>query len=80
MWTVIHREGEAEPIDPRSSSEHPLAGKLSASQLDAYAKMQVTSTSPSLLAGYDKETLTRYALFGVGGFLMLYHFLGPGLV
>jgi hypothetical protein len=80
MWTVIHRKGEAEPIDPRANEGNPLAGKLNAATLDSYARMAVTSTSPSLLAGYDKSTLMRYGIFGLGAFLMMYHFLGPGLV
>jgi len=72
IWTVMHREGEAEPIDLRNANEDPIK----AHALHEYLTMRVTDTNPGGLGLPGLGNITgmqalQYLIFGIIGLAIL---------
>ena len=79
VWTVMHYEGQAEPVNLRDTSEDAIG----ANSLREYLTMRVSSKSPGLGLGLgDMSTgeLMKYAIFGFIGLVILMEVMGGGLL
>lgn len=76
MWTFIHREGEADPINIRE----PAQVSIKADELKEYLDLRVSSSAPGLLdgLGLDSGDLIKIAIAGIIGYAMFQQFMGGG--
>jgi len=77
MWTCIHREGEADPINIRD----PARLSIKADELKEYLTMRVSSSAPGFFdgLGLDMGDLIKIAIAGLIGYAMFQQFAGGGL-
>lgn len=77
MWTCIHREGEADPINIRE----PVRLSLPADELKEYLDLRVSSSAPGLLDGLGIDTgdLIKIAIAGIIAFAAFQQMSGGGL-
>jgi hypothetical protein len=64
MWTVMHRRGEADPINLRDSASDPIP----ADSLQEYLTMRVSSSSPGLFDGLDLDP-KQIMMLAIGGII-----------
>lgn len=78
MWTVMHREGEADPINIRD----PVRLSIPADELKEYLDLRVSSSAPGLLdgLGLDSGDLIKIAIAGIIGYAVFQQIAGGGLV
>jgi len=76
MWTVIHRKGEADPINLRDPSKYAIP----TDELDEYLNMTVSSSPPSWLGQFDldAEDIIKYGIAAIIVFALVQGFLGGG--
>jgi hypothetical protein len=69
LWTVVHRRGEAEPVNLREPSEDAIK----ADALDEYLRMRVTTEPPGWLGDLDLDaaTLMKVGLALVIGYAVM---------
>jgi len=69
LWTVVHKRGEAEPINLREPSEDAIK----ADALDEYLRMRVTTEPPGWLGdlNLDAATLMKVGLALVIGYAVM---------
>jgi len=77
MWTVIHKEGESEPINLRDPTENAIK----ADELKEYLTKRVTSSPPSFFDNFDlsADNLIKYSIAAIILFALLSSVLGGGL-
>ena len=77
MWTCLHREGEADPINIRD----PARLAIPADELKEYLDLRVSSSAPGLLDGLGLDTgdLIKIAVAGLIGYALFQQFAGGGL-
>lgn len=76
MWTVVHKEGEVDPINLRDPSAHAIKGDI----LDEYLTLRVTSSPPSLFdkINLDPKNAITYAIAALIIIVALQGALGGG--
>ena len=77
VWTVVHKRGDALPINLRDPSKHSIP----TDELQEYTTLRATSSPPSFLGQFDLEAddLLKYGIIAIIGFAVLQGFLGGGL-
>lgn len=78
MWTIAHKENEADPINLRD----PSADALPADTLEKMATLMVTTDPPGLFdkLNIDARTAFQWLIIGFVGFMILRSVLEGGLV
>lgn len=74
MWTVVHKVGEAEPINLREPGELAIPGDV----LKEYLERRVTSTPPSLFdtLDIDAQTVITLLISAIIAFALFNQFAG----
>ena len=77
VYMVMHREGEAEPIDLRAGNEHTIG----ANTLKEYLTLRVTGQKPGMgmLGDWDAQTLMKYGLLALVGYFILQEVMAGGV-
>jgi len=77
MWTVIHKEGESEPLCLRD----PTEDAIKADELKEYLNKRVTTDPPSWWDNFDldSEDIIKYAIAAIIVVAVLQQVLGGGL-
>lgn len=77
MWTCVHREGEADPINIRD----PAKLSLPADELKEYLDLRVSSSAPGLLdgLGLDSGDLIKLLIGGIIAYAVFQQFMGGGM-
>lgn len=77
MWVVVHKRGEADPIDVRSPREYAL----SADELEEYRQMTPQTSPPGLLdrLDMDAQEAFKWGIMAIIGFAIVYSVVGGGL-
>lgn len=84
MWTYVHRQGEADPIDLRDPNDLAIPADV----LSEYLTMAVTSKPPGLLGGLggfglgdmDSMDMLRYTVVGMVLLFIVMEFTGGGIL
>ena len=73
-WTVIHKKGDAEPINLREPSEHAIPPDI----LEEYSQLIVTDSPPSLLDRFDIDPKDAflYLIVGIVAFAFIQGMMG----
>lgn len=73
-WTVVHKKGDAEPINLREPSEHAIPPDI----LEEYSQLIVTDSPPSLLDRFDLDARDAflYLIVGIVGFAFIQGMMG----
>lgn len=71
MWTIIHREGEADPINLRD----PVQTAIDADRLKEYLDLRVSSSSPSWLDSIGSYDIIKVVIAGVIAFAVIQNFM-----
>lgn len=76
MWTIVHKQGEAEPINLKD----PTKDALKADEVSEWLDKLVTSNPPSFWDKFDAdaEDIIMYMVVGIVGIALLQQFLGGG--
>lgn len=77
MWTVIHKENEAMPMNLKD----PTKDALKADEVSEWLTKQVTSEPPSFWDKFDIDAsdMIMYMVVAIVGIALLQQFLGGGL-
>jgi hypothetical protein len=77
MWTVIHRKGEADPVNLRDSHE----AAIPSDELKEYLTLRVSSSAPSLLDKFDIEPrqILMLTIAAIVVFALLSDVMGGGV-
>ena len=77
MWTVVHREGEADPINIRD----PSRSSIRTDELEEYLNTRVMSSPPGLLdkLDLDSQDVVKYGLAALFVLIGLQAFMGGGM-
>lgn len=78
LWTIVHKKGEADPVNLRDPTEYAVP----ADTLENYLDMRVNTEPPSWLDQFDLEPaeIFKWLLLGLVAFMMLRSVLGGGLL
>lgn len=71
MWTIIHREGEADPVNLRD----PVKTAIDADRLKEYLDLRVSSSSPSWFDSIGSYDIIKVAIAGVIVFAVIQNFM-----
>lgn len=76
LWTIVHKKGEADPVNLRD----PTAYAIPADSLENYLDMRVNVDPPSWWDSFDLEPaeIFKWLLLGLVGFMILRSVLGGG--
>lgn len=76
MWTVVHKAGEADPINLDDPTKHSIPAQV----LEEYLHMRPSSSAPSFLDRFDidADDAIKYAIAGIIVFAVLNSVLGGG--
>lgn len=76
MWTCVHREGEADPINIRD----PARLSIPSDELKEYLDLRVSSSAPGLLdgLGLDAGDLVKIAIAGIIAYAIFQQVVGGG--
>ena len=74
MWTVVHRKGEADPLNINEPAENAIP----ADRLEQYLNLRVQTTPPGWLDALDLDasTLITLMIAAIIGFALLNNFAG----
>ncbi len=73
MWTVVHKKGEAEPLNLRD----PSRNAIKADELQEYLDLRVSSSPPSWFDNLDLDAadVMKWMMIALVGFAVLQNFL-----
>ena len=72
MWTCIHREGEADPINIRD----PERLSIPADELKEYLDLRVSSSAPGFFDNFETGDILKIAIAGIIGIALFQQFAG----
>lgn len=78
LWTVMHKRGEADPINIRDPSKN----SIKTDALEEYLSMRVSSSPPGMFDNFDFDVadLIKYAMIGIVFLAIMQGVMGGGLI